>query len=333
MQVVTAQLIKDKKVLLRYDFDVPLNRKESGAGSITSEWEVEDDYRLKAGLETLKLCLENAKQTIIFGHIGRPGGKVVPELSVAPVAKWLKEACLKRKFPLGKLTVLENIRFEEGEDACFAETAMSLASMGDFFVNEAFAAHHEAASTTLLPTLLPHAAGLHFAKEVEVLTKLRENPDKPLIALIGGAKVEDKYDAIIALSKLCQAVLVGGLLPSKIRDGNLEVPANVMLGKMSENGIDLAPETIDSFCLLIKHAKEVIWAGPMGKYEDPEGNKGDLKLAQAVIQSGANSVIGGGDTIAALEFYLDKFKFVSVGGGASLELLTKGTIPSLAALG
>lgn len=321
MQTVRPDLIRGKKVILRLDLDVPL---ENG--------QVKDAFRLKASMDTLRLCLENAAKTTVCGHIGRPGGKVVEDLSVAPISKWIKDYCSSHNFPKGELDVLENLRFEEGEDGVYAEYAMELAKYGDFFINEAFASHHEAASTTLLPKLLPHAAGLRFAKEVEVLTTIRESPQKPLVAIIGGVKLEDKYPAIVELSKIAEAVLVGGLLPLKIRQENKEISANVMLGKLDEAGLDLAVETIESFAKMLTQAKQVVWAGPLGKYEDPKGNQGNLALAQAVIKSGANSVIGGGDTIAALDFYLDKFSFVSVGGGAMIKLLTTGTLPTIEAL-
>ncbi len=321
MQTVRPDLIRGKKVILRLDLDVPI---ENG--------QVKDDFRLKAAMDTLKLCLENADNTTICGHLGRPGGKVVEALSVAPVAKWIKDYCLSHGFPPGKLDILENLRFEEGEDGVYAEYAMELAKYGDFFVNEAFASHHEAASTTLLPTMLVHAAGLRFAKEVEVLTKIRQSPPKPLVAIIGGVKLEDKYPAIVELSKIADVVLVGGLLPLKIKEENREVSANVMLGKLDQSGLDLAPETIESFAKVITGAKQIVWAGPLGKYEDPKANHGNLALAQAVIKSGASSIIGGGDTIAALDFYLDKFSFVSVGGGAMLKFLTSGTLATIEAL-
>lgn len=321
MQTVQAGLVRGKKVILRLDLDVPIEKGQ-----------IKDDFRLKAAMDTLKLCLENADKTTVCGHIGRPGGLSVEALSVAPVAKWIRNYCLSRHFPSGKLDILENLRFEEGEEGVYAEYAMELAKHGDFFVNEAFASHHEAASTTLLPKLLPHAAGLRFAKEVEVLTKIRQSPQKPFVAIIGGIKLDDKYPAIVELSKIADAVLVGGLLPLKIKEENKEVAANVMLGKLDQDGADLAPETIDSFAKMLAHAKQIVWAGPLGKYEDPKANKGNLALAQAVIKSGANSIIGGGDTIAALDFYLDKFSFVSVGGGAMLKFLTDGTLVTIKAL-
>lgn len=330
MQVVTPELIKGKKVLLRMDIDVPLRQAQG-------KLEVEDDFRLKACLPTLELCLKHAQSVVVMGHLGRPEGKEVPELSVAPVVEWLESQNAKKDVPQGKLHVLENLRFETGEDAADPAFAKELASMGDFLVYEAFAAHRPAASTTVLPTLLPHAAGLQFAKEVEVLTEARNNPKKPLISIIGGAKVKDKFESVVALSKFCDAVLVGGLLPREIQEQKLEVDRNVMMGKIAENGIDLADESIEAFIRLIRNAKQLIWGGPVGKYEDEVGIKGTEKLAHAILSSDTETIVGGGDIVAALGKIglLEKFKhkgLVSTGGGAMLKLLSDGTLPTIEAL-
>lgn len=331
---VSQDLLKGKKVLLRLDLDVPLNNLQ-----------VAEDYRLKAALPTIKLCAENADQVIMMGHLGRPKG-VDQAFSLKPVARWLEENLnLKVSFIDGlnglgnlanlKLILLENLRFNPGEDLSDPGFAKRLASLGDLFINEAFASHHASASTTTLPLLLPHVMGLRFAKEVELLGEVRKNPKKPLVAIIGGVKIEDKYPASLELSKFCDAVLVGGLLAQKIKEQKLQTPTNMMVGKLSESGIDMAEDTIDAFISLVKNAKQVIWSGPLGKYEDSQGNIGNKRLAEAIIASGADSIVGGGDTIAALEKLglLEKFSFVSTGGGAMLEFLAKGTLPTVEALG
>lgn len=346
MQVISEDLIKNKRVLLHLDFDVPLTQTPvshsliSEAGqNLEFKTTVADDRRLAAGLQTLEFCLEHGDSVIVMGHLGRPGGKFDPNLSVGPVVEWLQEHFKTLALPEGKLHVLENLRFEPGESFDSAqdrekamEFAKELAALGDVYINEAFAAYHAAASNTLVPTLLPHAAGFRFALEVKTLLEARENPQKPLVVIIGGAKVEDKYQAVVNLSQFADAVLVGGLLPQKIKDQNLEVKSNVMLGKLNEEGTDLAPETVDSFISVIKNAKQVIWGGPVGKYEDIFSNLGNERLAQAIVDSNIYSIIGGGDTQAAIKKYLDKFNFVSTGGGAMLELLAQGSIPSLDAL-
>lgn len=321
MFVVSKDLVEDKRVLLRLDLDVPI--EEGG---------IVDDFRLRTAIPTIELCLHSAKSTILMGHIGRPGGVEDPKFSVAPIYEWLNKHFGKVVLENGKLRLLENLRFEKGEDECSLDYAKQLASLGEFFVNEAFAAHHKAASTTILPTLLPHAAGLRFAQEVKKLSSVRENPERPQVAIIGGAKIEDKYRGVIAFSKLSDKVLVGGLLPEQIKQKDLYTAPNVMLAESASSGIDISPESVTKFKDVIKDAKQIIWAGPMGKYEDPLGNKADEALAQAVINSGAESIIGGGDTEAALEKFLTHFNFVSVGGGAMLEFLTEGTLPTVEAL-
>ena len=165
MQVVSKELVNGKRVLLRLDLDVPLEKATDNSG----QWIVIDDYRLKAALSTVKLCLENAEQVIVIGHIGRPDGKVVLELSTEPIKAWFKSQGLNNE----KLLVEENLRFNLGEGSCDIDFAKQLAGKADFFVNEAFGAHHPAASTTILPTLLPHGVGLRFATEVETLSKIR----------------------------------------------------------------------------------------------------------------------------------------------------------------
>ncbi len=321
MQTVSARTVSNKRVLLRLDLDVPIINGE-----------VREDYRLKAGLETLELCLLNATSVVICGHIGRPGGKVVEDLSVAPIVNWLESFYCDLELPPGRLHVLENLRFEEGEDLSDPQFAKELASYGDVYVYEAFATHRPSASTTTLPKLIPSFAGLRFAKEVEILLSIRNNPKKPLVAIIGGAKVEDKYPAVVSLSKFCDAVLVGGLLASRIKEQNLPIDKNVLLGKRSETGIDIDKTTIDAFGEVLKHARQVIWGGPVGKYEEELGNQGNIALAKVVVNSSAKSVIGGGDSIAALQKYIDKFDFVSVGGGAMLKLLCEGTLPTIKVL-
>ncbi len=319
--VVSPELIKEKVVLLRMDLDIPI-----------LDGKIQDDFRLKAGLPTLELCLAHADSVVICGHIGRPNGREVPDLSVAPIVEWLENWYCDLQLPPDSLHVLENLRFEDGEDAQDPNFAKELASYANFFVNDSFAGHHPASSTTLVPTLLPSAAGLRFAYETDVLLDIRNSPKKPLIAIIGGAKIEDKYQAVVELSKFCDFVLVGGLLPREIKSQSLPVAENVILGESSLNGLDLSDESIEKFTGILKTAKQVIWAGPVGRFEDPNGNKGNKKLAEAILASDTESIIGGGETITALKDNLDKFDLVSIGGGAMLKLLSEGTLPTIEAL-
>lgn len=327
MQVVAPELIQNKRVLLRLDLDVPL-KEENGLMVI------EDDTRLLAGMDTLGLCLEFATSVTICGHLGRPGGIEDPKLSVKPIVDWLEEGYGHIQLPEGKLHILENLRFEPGEDDSDLAFAKELASHGDFYVYEAFASHRPSASTTVVPTLLPHAAGLRFAAEVDELTQVRENPIRPLVVVLGGAKVADKMPVIKTMADKADVVLVGGKLAAEIKEQGIEgLGANVMVAKLSEDGFDISEETTGAWTNLIKTAKEVVWNGPVGKFEDPKYNQSE-KIAKAIIESGAKSIIGGGDTISAVTQYglADKFTFVSVGGGAMLKLLADGTLPTIEAL-
>lgn len=317
MRVLTPHLISDKTVMLRLDLDVSVKN-----GQIT------EDFRLRAGLPTLYLCLQYAKKVIVMGHLGRPKGED-KSLSVAPIVDWLDKE-IPNDFPDDRLQVLENLRFEAGEEACDPNYAKELASMGDFFVNEAFAAHHPSASTTVLPTLLPGAFGFHFDHEVRELTKLRTNPDRPMVMIIGGAKIEDKLGVVEEMEKLSDHVLLGGKLPSETREKNLHFSDKVIMAQMSPEGTDLSDSDLARFAQALIGAKSVVWSGPMGKFE--EGfQKGNSKLAELIIESGVYSVIGGGDTISALDElgFLNQFSFVSTGGGAMLDFLSQGTLPTI----
>src|SRR3990167_676898 len=331
---ISSDLIFGKKVLLRYDLDVPIRNGK-----------VVEDFRLKAGLPTLRLCLENADQVIMMGHIGRPGGREVPELSVEPIYDWLySQVDLRSHMESGKLKLLENLRFEVGEEACSEAYAReilkrveyaSLRSQDDgedggmFYVNEAVAAHHSSASTTILPTFLPHAVGLKFAEEVRVLKDLKENAKRPKVAIIGGKKIEDKYPAVVGLSSFFEHILVGGLLAQEIREKHLEIADNVILGEANDNGIDISDQTTQEFEEKIMESKTVFWAGPVGKYEDPAGNHGNQRLAGKIASLNMDSFICGGDTIAATKGFQDKFTHILVGGGASTEYLVKDTLPTI----
>lgn len=319
MDVVSPDFVHRQKVLLRLDIDVPIKN-----GHIL------DDYRLRVALPTLQMCAKYADQVVIMGHVGRPEGQEDPELSVAPIHKWLEENGFAMELETGQMHLLENLRFEPGEDTCDPKFAHQLARLGDVYVNEAFSAHHPAASTTIVPRLLHHAAGLHFAKEVATLLGARHHPKRPLIAIVGGAKFEDKYQAVLGLAKFCDKVLVGGLLATKIREHHILAPANVVVG--TNEGVDLSHHTITHFIDQLGPANQVIWSGPVGKYEDPEGQRGNRALAEVLVHSQAETIVGGGDTLAALEEYLDKFSFVSVGGGAMLKLLIEGTLPTIEVL-
>lgn len=375
MEVISSSLVSGKKVILRYDIDVALGRTTDyrlpttaiakDGRPKTEDIIVIEDFKLRAGLDTLKLCLEKASKTIIIGHLGRPFATAEDEkngppkdLSAEPIFEWFKQNVSSEiEFAKtleeadksnSKVVLLENIRFFHGEipgaeyhasctsKTCDIDFAKQLASLGEFYVNEAFSSHNPAASTTIVPTLLPHGAGLHFAKEVRVLTGVRDNPKKPFIAIMGGAKVKDKLPVIQVLAQKADAVLVGGKLISEIREQKLDLPKNVLVGKLNEDGFDIALETASAWTSLISKAAEIVWNGPLGKFEDPKYDQ-TKKVAKMILDSGAEIVIGGGDSVAALNQYglLEKAQekaFVSVGGGAMLKLLSDGTLPTTEAL-
>lgn len=330
MQVVDAKFVKNKKVLLRYDIDVALGKGTGGRLQVT------EDFKLKAGLETLRLCLESVSKVIIIGHLGRPEGQLVEELKVTPIVEWFKNQGYKNQIDNGQLTILENLRFDPREETLDETYAKELARMGDIFVMEAFSVHRPAVSTTILPKLMPHYAGLHFVKEVETLLNVRNNPKKPFVAIMGGAKVKDKLPVIEVLAKKADAVLVGGKLVAEIREQNIELPGNILVGRMNSDGFDIAPETTSSWAGLIVKAAMIVWNGPLGKFEDPKYNQTE-KVIEMIMESGGEIVIGGGDSVAALSQYglLEKAQqkgFISVGGGAMLKLLSDGTLPTIEAL-
>ncbi len=326
METVTADFVKDKKVLLRYDLDIPLEN-----GQIT------DDFRLRAGLETLRMCLENANQIIMMGHVGRPKGED-SSLSVAPIYKWLLENGFKTELDSQKLRLLENLRFEEGEDEADLDYAKELAALGEVYVNEAIPAYRKAASTTVLPTLMPHRAGINFAKEVAVLTKLRDNPKRPFLVIIGGAKVDEKLAMIQAMSKIADDVLVGGKLIWESQQLKINFPSNVMVGELTAAGNDITPETLEKWGKIINQAKELFWNGPVGKTDGEGKNEaGTRKLAEMILESEAIPIVGGGDTgeFLARIGLRDQFMkrgSVLTGGGASGEFLAKGTLLTIEAL-
>ena len=325
MEVINQSLISGKKIILRYDIDVALK-----------DGKVAEDYKLKAGISTLNLCLQNAQQVILMGHVGRPDGKVVENLKVAPIVDWFRNQGYSGDMASGRLKILENLRFDPREEACDLEYGRELASMGDIYINEAFSSYRPASSTTILPTILPHGAGLRFAEEVKKITEVRNNPKKPFVVVMGGAKIQDKLPVIQVLAKNADAVLVGGELIGQIRKQNLTLPKNVMVGKLNEDGMDIAPETVDAWKDLIFKAAMIVWNGPLGKFEDSKYDQTE-KVAGLILDSTAEVVIGGGDSIAALNQYglLEKAEgkcFISVGGGAMLKLLAEGTLPTIQAL-
>jgi 3-phosphoglycerate kinase len=302
---------------------------------------VKDQTRIEKNLNTLKLLLEKQAKLFIISHLGRPENRD-PDLSLRIVQPILENMLGKRVVfqqdlenpQNGEIVLLENLRYwseEENNDRSFAQ---KLASFGEVFVFECFSvAHRRHASVATLPTLLPNFAGLEFEKEIAELGKIFENRKHPLIAIIGGAKIETKLPAITNLAKVADKVLVGGKLMFEIDKTNL--PENVVVATDDIDTKDIGEKTLEIFAQEILKAKMVVWNGPMGKYEEEKFRKGTLRLAEMVGESSAYKIVGGGDTISALGELklLDKMDFVSVGGGAMLEFLSGNKLPALEALG
>ena len=368
--------LQGRSVLVRVDFNVPLTSvggSGSGSGSAT---EIADDLRIRAALPTLRWLRDQGAAVTACTHLGRPRGRVDERFSVAPVRERLRELA-------PEVELMENLRFDPGEttdDAAFVE---GLIAGHDAYVNDAFGASHRAhASIVGPPERLPSAAGRLLAREVEVLSGLRESPRRPFVAVLGGAKVSDKLGVIDALLDMVDSLVIGGAmcftflkaqghgvgaslcedsmvercqqllegatpihLPCDLTalgpggvpgdpaagGGGRQVGASVADGWM---GVDIGPGSAAAFGDVIHEAGTVLWNGPMGVFEDPRFGGGTGAIAAAMAESRAFTVVGGGDSAAAVRhFGVDRdMDHVSTGGGASLELIEKGDLPGLAAL-
>lgn len=321
-----------KTVLLRIDTDVDIKEKN---GKIV----VDEDYRLKSCLPTIRYLQENGVGKIIMtGHMGRPEGKFLSELSLAPVADWfsrqLKDCRLvdlrnASKQNLTSLSLLENLRFYPGEENNDQRFCQKLAALADVYVNEAFGvSHRDNGSITGIANLLPSFLGLRFEGEVRALSWLRKKAARPLVFILGGSK-KGKVDYISFLSDWADKTLIGGMIPTRIKDLGVKIDfSRVMVGELNKSGRDISKKTIDDFEQVIRTAKTVVWAGPMGVYEEAENRKGTEEIGRIISESKTFKIAGGGDTHRALSWngLWKKFDFVSVGGGAMLEFLKKGTL-------
>jgi len=326
--------VSGKTVFLRADVDVP-----------TADGHILDEIRLNAWLPTLKFLLNKRVKVVVAGHLGRPKGVASDELSLEPVTKWLEiQTNLKvHKEQLGdfpgwkfadNLFLLENLRFFKEEEENSSEFAKKLAGLADIYVNDAFAvSHRRNASTFEIAKYLPHFAGFRLEEEVKVLAGFMEDPKRPFIVIVGGAKIETKLPLIQKMSEIADNVLVGGKLAAET-EALSKVGGSLVTAKLTESGFDVTEESLKIFLEIIKSAKTVVWNGPLGKIEDAGGVEQTRRLAHGIIESGAKCVVGGGDTIAFLdkEKILDKFSFYSIGGGAMLAFLSGEKLPGLEAL-
>lgn len=335
---------KNKRVLVRCDFNVPLSEKG----------EILDDFRIKQALATIKYLIEKGAKVILMSHLGRPEGKVVENLRLTPIQEKLIEYldlsvtkapdCLgkeieewTKKMKPGEVLLLENLRFHKKEEENDERFAQNLAKLGDIFINDAFSVCHRShASVVGITKYLPSAAGFLLEREIKVLSQILENPKRPLVVIIGGKKVEDKTKVVENFSKTADFVLIGNLVAKEIKRGKIKIKSStkVFFPLDSRNNLDIGPKTIKLFKEKIKKAKTIFWAGPLGKIEEKKYQKGTKEIAKAIIQSKAFSVIGGGDTIEFLNKInlLEKFNYVSIGGGAMLKFLAGEKLPGIEAL-
>ncbi len=377
--------VQGKKVLVRVDFNVPI--KDGSVG---------DDTRIRAALPTLDYLLENGAALILCSHLGRPKGVPQPDYSLRPVADRLAklmgspisfaEDCIgpKAESPAanlkpGDILLLENTRFHAGEKKNDPEMAKQLASLADVYVNDAFGSDHRAhASTTGVADFLPAVSGFLLEKEIKYLGQAVADPEKPFVAILGGAKISDKIGVIENLLTKADSILIGGgmantffkaqgypVAESLVEDEALEtarkllseagsklrLPVDVVIAdafnpdanhKTMATGpipdgwriLDIGVETAANYAKVIKSAKTVIWNGPMGVFEFPEFAKGTYRIAQALAGSDAVTIVGGGESVAAVKQsgLADKITHISTGGGASLEMLEGKVLPGVAAL-
>lgn len=384
-KMVTDLDVKGKKVLVRVDFNVPI-----------TDGKVGDDTRIQAALPTIKYLLDQGSAVILCSHLGRPKGEPDPALSLKPVAEYLgqlidarvkfaedcvgeiAEAAAADLAP-GEVLVLENTRFHAGEKKNDPEMAKQLAALADLYVNDAFGSAHRAhASTTGVADYLPSAAGFLLEKEIKYLGNTIAEPQRPFVAILGGAKVSDKIGVIENLLDKADRILIGGgmantffkaqgfeMADSLVEEdaldtakellekagGKLVLPVDVVIAdafaadaadKIIDVGpvpagwriLDIGPRTVAAYADIIARAGTVVWNGPMGVFEFDKFAKGTFEVAEAIAESDAISIVGGGDSASAINKsgLADKITHISTGGGASLEMLEGKELPGLAAL-
>lgn len=340
--------LKGKRVLMRVDFNLPLDEK----GNIL------DDFRLKETIPTIEFALKKRAKLILATHLGRPQGKVISKLKLDKIQERLTEyldlsvvktpVCIGKEVERwthqmaeGEVLLLENLRFYKEEEENDLNFAKKLAKLGDLFINEAFSSSHRGhASLVSIPKFLPSGIGLLFEKELKNLDKIIKNPQRPLVAIVGGKKVKDKAPLIEKLSQIGDFILIGWLIKNEIEKEKLKFshPQKIISPKDGETEkgkyLDIGKRTISEFEKIIKKAKTIFWNGPLGKIEEKKFQKGSLKIAKAIEKSKAFSVVGGGETVEFLNSLnlLSSFSHVSTGGGAMLFYLARDNLPALSAI-
>jgi phosphoglycerate kinase len=317
-----AKIQPKQKILVRCDLDVPIQNGQ-----------IQDEFRLQSCLKTLQYIIAHEATPIILGHMGRPTTLTEPNLSTHQLKPFFDKNLIPEHYQL-----LENTRFDPREaqnDLSFAKELVQQ-TQATAYVNEAFASsHREQTSITMLPKLLPSYAGFTLATEVQQLSTLFSNPKRPLTAIIGGAKLETKKPLVKKFLETADFVLLGGKLGL---DWDTYQPSNLYMPTDYVENKDIGPETVKVYERIISRSQSIVWAGPMGLFEESKYAHGTQQIAQAIAlatsHSAAFSVAGGGDTIHALAKLdmLSKFSFISTGGGAMLDFLSNQNLPGLSAL-
>jgi len=382
MKVLRNVEVKNKKVLVRTDFNVSLDEQKN----------VLDDFRLRSTLPTINYLKQQNAKIILMSHLGRPKGMVTPEFSLEPVRRKLEELLgqpvrlapdcldasagqLASEMSGGDVLLLENLRFHEEEENNDEVFAKQLASLGEVFVNDAFGVSHRAhASVQAIVKFLPSCAGFLLEKEINNLTQVRDNPKQPLCVIIGGSKISTKIKLIKNFLGKAHDIILGGALANtvlraqgisvgksfieeemideikklQITDTKIHLPSDAvfcadkeaigrcrsgLIGGTGENEmiLDIGPDSERFFADIIKQSAMVLWNGPMGLFEKEAFSHGTRAIAQAISESTAFSVTGGGETVSYLESLnlVDKFGFVSTGGGAMMEFLSGEELPGI----
>lgn len=344
--ITSVKNLHGRTVILRVDSDVDIVDKH-----------IVDDTRLKASLDTIRFILEKGGDVNIIGHLGRPTPDSLKSFTLEPIALWFADKLHGRVSPIkigrldawkitDRVNLIENIRFFKEEEDNNSEFARELALLGDIYVNDAFAVSHRShASIEGITHFLPSFAGIHFEKEIEVLGKVLKDPARPLIVLIGGAKIETKLPMVEKMHKVADYVLVGGEIAEQDRvlikvqheklEGNKGI---VIVADSNDSKSDITPKSVENFCQILSLAKTIVWNGPVGIIGDGkkqlDSEEGTRLIANYVAGCKAYKIVGGGDTLMYLSRLglFDKFDFVSTGGGAMLEFLSGKKLPGITPL-